>query len=102
MSAPRRVLPFGGGVHRGGQQEGAVSRIIVARATYRRALTELIAAAYRVLNTWEAGDLAGSVTALGEAARHWDGTLGLGIAGPRDDLGEDKGDKDKEEGTEDE
>lgn len=63
--------------------------VVADAATYRRALTEVIAAAYRILDTWEAGDLAGRVTVLGETARHWDGVLGLGVAGPVDDTGED-------------
>jgi len=56
--------------------------------TYRQALNTVIAAAYRVLETWEEGDLAGRVTALGEIARHWDKTLDLGVAGRRSERGE--------------
>lgn len=62
----------------------------------RRALVALIAAAYRVVETWEAGDLAGRVTALGAVARRWDEALGLGVAGRRD-----KRDTDGEGRTED-
>ena len=69
-------------------------------ATYRRALTEVIGAAYRALDMWEARDLAGSVTALGAAARHWDRALGLGVAGRGDDADEDTRDTDKKEGRE--
>lgn len=43
-------------------------------------MSDIIAAAYRVLETWEDGDLAGRVTILGETARQWDAALGLGIA----------------------
>lgn len=81
-------------------EQGALPRAVVADATtYRRALAEVIAAAYRALDTWEAGDLAGSVTALGEAARHWDRALGLGVTGTAVNTDEGEGDKDKEEGT---
>lgn len=55
---------------------------------YRRALSAVIAAAYRVLETWEEGDLAGRVTVLGEIARHWDQALGLGVAGRRNERDE--------------
>ena len=48
--------------------------------TYRRALSDIIAVAYRVLEAWEAGDPAGRVTILGETASQWDAALGLGIA----------------------
>ena len=39
---------------------------------HRRALSAVIAAAYRVVETWEEGDLAGRVTAFGAVARQWD------------------------------
>lgn len=71
--------------------------VVADAATYRWALTEVIAAAYRVLDAWEAGDLAGRVTVLGETARHWDGILGLGVAGRVDDTDEDIGRQGKKE-----
>jgi len=55
---------------------------------YHRALSAVIAAAYRVLETWEEGNLAGRVTALGEIARHWDQALGLGVVGRRSERDE--------------
>lgn len=61
------------------------------RGRYRRALVALIAAAYSVVEVWEAGDLAGRVTALGTLARQWDRALDLGVAerrGERDPDGE--------------
>lgn len=47
---------------------------------YRRALRAIVAAAYQILETWEAGDLAGRVTALGRISTDWDETLDLGVA----------------------
>ena len=58
---------------------------------YRRALIAVIAAVYRTLETWEAGDLAGRVTALGEITHHYDATLSLGVAEFRDERGTDQG-----------
>lgn len=53
--------------------------------TYRRTLSDIIAAAYRVLETWEVCDLTGRVTILGETARQWDAALGLEVAARRGD-----------------
>lgn len=61
---------------------------------YRQALIAVIAAAYRVVDTWEMGDLSGCVSVLGAIAGDWDEALGLGVA-RRQRMGEqDRGERD--------